>query len=104
MRTANERFNCWVMNVPVLAVEHLTQATLAKLKTGQPGFTNPVGIYAVPMPEGVMVFCSDESELDGLPDDLRACLAWSIEQGYEWTRFDPSGSPVDELARYEVTL
>ena len=90
----------WIMHVPVISTGHLTEAT-ANIKITS-GFEGPGGLYTIPTPNGFMVYSDDDVLEDPeIPDDLKCVLAWAEINGYEWVRFDPDGSTIEELPRYE---
>lgn len=90
----------WIMRVPVISTGHLTFKTANTEIT--PDFEGPGGLYAVSTPGGFMVYGSDDALEDPeIPDDLRNVLAWTLERGYDWVRFDPDGGRIEELTWYE---
>lgn len=92
------------MQAPVISNWHLKPATLDALQASSPNHPNEFGFYILLTDCGAMVYCSDAAELDGdpeVPEDLRACLAWNIRQGFEWIRFDAAGDVIDELPQYD---
>lgn len=104
LSTAPAKPERWIMQAPVISTRHLKQATLEALQANSPQHANEFGFYTMPTDCGAMVYCSDAGELEGdpeVPEDLRACLAWNLEQGYEWLRFDESGDVIAELPQYD---
>lgn len=43
----------------------------------------------------------DFDELDDCPEDLRKCLTFARDNGYDWIMFDCGVDTIDELPEYE---
>lgn len=91
----------WIMRAPVISTRHLNQKVVKDLAADPPGFNELSGLFVLPAPDGLLVYASDIQEINDLPDELQACLRWSITHGFEWLRFDADGDVIEGLQTFD---
>lgn len=89
----------WLMQARVIDVQHLTRETALLFNTlAKPGYEATTGLFVIPTGSGFLVNIDSDAmswaqtTWDSYPQDMQACLKWSLQQGYEWLRFEDSGA------------
>lgn len=93
--------HAWIMRAPVISTAHIKKESFDSLSSNPLGFDQESGLFVLPAPDGLMVYASDIEEINDLPDELQACLTWSITHGFEWLRFDRDGDRIDGLPVFD---
>lgn len=93
--------NFWIMQAPVLSTIHISKETNDWLAENCDGANTSISIHDID--GGWLVYSSDIDALESLeiPEDLKACLRWNINNEYEWLRLDQDGGQVDDLPKFD---
>lgn len=96
MSTSTPDYQGWRMEAAVISTGHLTKETMNAL------VEDAFSLRVIPYREGAFVhFDADFLDMKVLPEDLRACIEWGLNNEFSWLRFDADGDEVDELPFYE---